>query len=220
MALRLQELQQREAITNQDGTPSQYFLRYLKARGGALTDLEAELASKVPQTRLINTTDGIQGGGDLSADLTLSLTDTGVSAGTYTAPTITVDVKGRIISATNGTGALSYVVPFGFTTAPSASEVMLLHTFPIAVTFPDEFAGAVGKVGTPPASTFNFTVKKLTAAGTLTTVGTISVSSAGVSTFTTTGTTVSYAVGDQIQVIAQSGTDSISDASFSFLGSI
>lgn len=62
-------------------------------------------AGSVPSTRLINTTSGIQGGGDLSADRTLSLTDTTVTPGTYTFATITVDQKGRITSASSGSTA-------------------------------------------------------------------------------------------------------------------
>lgn len=71
MALRLQELQQREPMVNEDGTPSQYFLRYLKARGGALTDLEAEIAAKVDKTTQVIAGTGLDGGGPLSGDVTL-----------------------------------------------------------------------------------------------------------------------------------------------------
>lgn len=71
MALRLQELQQREAITNQDGTPSQYFLRYLKDRGGSLTDLEAQLVLLLSRQIIAGT--GLTGGGALEdGDVTLS----------------------------------------------------------------------------------------------------------------------------------------------------
>lgn len=78
MALRLQELQQREAMVNADGTPSQYFLRYLKARGGALTDLEAELIIKADKTTQILAGAGLTGGGDLSADRTLTVDEQAV----------------------------------------------------------------------------------------------------------------------------------------------
>ncbi len=59
-------------------------------------------AAPVLPSRAINTTGGLQGGGDLSADRTLSLTDTGVSAASYTYATITVDAKGRISAASSG----------------------------------------------------------------------------------------------------------------------
>jgi Repeat of unknown function (DUF5907) len=54
-----------------------------------------------PTTRTISTSTGLQGGGDLSANRTLSLTTTGVTAGSYTAPSITVTAEGRITSATS-----------------------------------------------------------------------------------------------------------------------
>jgi len=53
-------------------------------------------------SRNINTGTGLQGGGDLTADRTLSLTDTGVVAGTYGSTsklvTVAINSKGRITS--------------------------------------------------------------------------------------------------------------------------
>lgn len=80
MALKLQELQAREAITNPDGTPSRYFLQYLRSRGGALTDIEAELLnavellqSKVDKTTQVIAGTGLTGGGALSGNVTLNV---------------------------------------------------------------------------------------------------------------------------------------------------
>jgi len=80
MALKLQELQAREAITNPDGTPSRYFLQYLRSRGGALTDIEAELLNaiellqnKVDKTTQVIAGTGLTGGGALSGNVTLNV---------------------------------------------------------------------------------------------------------------------------------------------------
>jgi hypothetical protein len=56
-----------------------------------------------PATRQIATSGGLQGGGDLSADRNLSLTDTGVVAGSYDFATVQVDAKGRVTAAFAGT---------------------------------------------------------------------------------------------------------------------
>jgi hypothetical protein len=62
---------------------------------------------KVDKERKVNTAGGIQGGGDLEDDLSLSLTDTGVTAATYGSkfkvPVIVVDAKGRITGLTEAT---------------------------------------------------------------------------------------------------------------------
>jgi len=63
-----------------------------------------DLTSRVPTSRLINTTSGeLTGGGDLTADRTLGLADTAVTPATYTLATVTVDAKGRVTSASSGT---------------------------------------------------------------------------------------------------------------------
>lgn len=112
-----------------------------------------------------------------------------------------------------GGGDTIYRVGFFWTTAPTASEVLLLHTFTDAATFGDDFADAVGDVGTNPAATFTLDVQKNGAS-----VGSISISTAGAFTFTTTGTSVSFAVGDQLKIVGPAVAGTAANASITLKG--
>lgn len=86
-------------------------------------DLQSTVS--VPASREINTGGGLQGGGDLSADRTLSiatggvtpekLADSGVVADTYGSgtmiPVLSIDAKGRIVDATEVALVISGYVP-------------------------------------------------------------------------------------------------------------
>lgn len=75
----------------------------------AITNNATSIATKANSSINIIAGTGLTGGGDLSADRTLSLTDTGVVAGTYgsatAVPVLTLDAKGRVSAAT--TAAIS-----------------------------------------------------------------------------------------------------------------
>lgn len=77
--------------------------------------------------RNINTGTGLSGGGNLSADRTLSIANTGVTAGTYgsanTAPVITVNAQGQVTAASNVVISAPYADHYNGTTQYAAEQL-------------------------------------------------------------------------------------------------
>lgn len=217
----LPPLESQQPLVNPDGKPSAYFLRYLKDRGGALTDLETLFLN-----RQVIAGDGLDGGGKLGdGDVTLTAdvqeildqitTQHGaiLFRGATGWQALAPGTAGETLY-TNGVGSDPYWdPPAGSTTrqvafqivgtAPTANELLFSWTPTTGetVTFRDDFSGSSYKKsssGSNPASSFVMDVKKNG-----TSVGSITISTAGVVTYNTTGTTVPIIGGtDVIEVYA------------------
>jgi hypothetical protein len=104
MIVKPQDLQQREKMVDDEGRPTNYFMRYLRDRNGNLSDLGVALELKADKTTQVIAGVGLTGGGDLSADITIDMDVTGVAAGTYGSatqvPVLDVNLQGQITGVT------------------------------------------------------------------------------------------------------------------------
>lgn len=87
-------------------------------------------------------------------------------------------------------------------TSPLGNQILLDWVFADATVFADDFAGSRASVGTNPTATFTAVIQKNGSS-----VGSLAISTSGVATFATTGTTVSFAAGDLLTVVAPGTPD-------------
>lgn len=137
---------------------------------------------------------------------------------------IVKDADGNIIKTQDdisvGESAASatsqYQVAATFCGTPTAQQFMGGHTVSADFTLPINFAGAAGSVLTNPGSDFVISVRVNGVEK-----GTITISSAGVLTFATTGgTTVPCVFGDDISFIAPSSVGTAADFMWTLVGAL
>ena len=196
-----------EPIVSEQGLPTTYFLRKWQEllEINSANSETIELVNQILATQF-TADNGIEGGGTLeeNEDINYGLTETGVEQGTYTAPTLTVDERGRITSIADGAASFFPTISSYFDGAPGADDVLTRFVLTIALTFPDEFLTSQGFLETAATAITVFDIQSNGVS-----IGSMTFAASGtVATFTSVaaGDTV-LAIGDRISVIAPNVPD-------------
>lgn len=112
-------------------------------------------------------------------------------------------------------GTSPYDVGVFFPGTPTVTQLLARHVAARAFTLPGNFAGSVGHINANPTASFAIDVKVQS-----TTVGTITISTLGVFTFTTVaGAAVNVAIGERISFFGPSPVDATAaDIAFTLIG--
>jgi hypothetical protein len=108
-----------------------------------------------------------------------------------------------VFAGSGGGGVSAYDMRFGFVAAPTASQVIDTVQIVRDLDLPADMAGSIAKVGTNPTSAFLMDLRDDGVS-----IGTISISTTGVATFTTAGGTAKVILsGSQLSLVAPASVD-------------
>jgi hypothetical protein len=116
-----------------------------------------------------------------------------IAAGTHTGILVSYNDAGDALSFSTE-GQQPFLIPFFFDSTPVANELLLDFLVALDCTFSSNWAGSIGAITSLPSATFVMDVRKNGVS-----VGSISVSTAGVFTFTGTA---NFTSGDRVQIYA------------------
>jgi hypothetical protein len=142
-----------------------------------------------------------------STKMTIGGTDGDVIVDDAAGETVTIEkwtTRRALLSEIGiGAGSSSYDMRFGFTSSPTSSEVIDSVQIVRDLTIPANMVGSIGKVGVNPTATF---IMELKDDGVV--IGSISVSTSGVVTFSTTsGTEKVVVTGSELTLVAPVSVD-------------